>query len=221
MFQKQHPEDAQLVIGPSVPSSKPPTTTIKPRAPNLHSDFETPLRQAMVPAVCVGIAGLLILYIARIQGDVNEIMRYVAWDMLFALATLVIFYLWRIGVIDTTLEEVEEVIHVDLNRDGRIGRETGAVFNGKVKALSMAELTEMMLEMIYLEGQTDMSTVRAMIPELSREQYVDIRNKLIRAGVARQRGTTMNAGWVLLPKSCDDAKALASQRIIWTGPKSK
>lgn len=218
---QKYEEDAQIVMGPGVPSTKPPTTTRKPREPNLHSDFITPLWQSLVPAICVWLAGGLVLFLLNVQGNLIEILRYLALDGLIALVVFVFFYLWRIGVIDSTLEEIEEVLQLDLNRDKRIGRESGAVLNrnGRAKPPTMAELTERMLEMIYLEGQTDMSTVRAMLPELSREQYVDIRNKLIRAGIARQRGSTMNAGWVLLPNSCDDAKALAKQKIIWTGPK--
>jgi hypothetical protein len=210
-------EDAQLISSGDIPSVKPPTTTIKPRQPNMHSDFVTPLWQSMVPAGCVWVAGGLVLFLLRVQGDAVEIMRYLAIDTLIALGVFLVFYLWRIGVIDSTLEEIEEVIQVDLNRNGRVGHESGAVFNGgRREPLSMAEYTEQMLDIIYTEGQSDMSTVRAMLPGLTREQYVDIRNKLIRAGIARQRGNTMNAGWVLLPKTRDEAQDLARTKIIWT-----
>jgi len=218
---QRYEEDLQLVANGSVPSAKPPTTTRKPREPNMHSDFVTPLWQSLVPATCAWIAGALLLFLARIQGDIVEIMRYLAIDTLLALIIFVLFYLWRIGVIDSTLEEIEEVIQMDINRDHKVGHESGAVVNrnGKARAPTMAEYTEQMLEIIYLEGQTDMSTVRGMLPGLTREQYVDIRNKLIRAGIARQRGSTMNAGWLLLPKTYDEARDLARQKIIWTGPK--
>jgi len=217
---QKYDEDVQLISSGSIPSTKPPTTTIKPRQPNMHSDFTTPLWQSLVPAGCVWVAGALILFLLNVQGDAVEIMRYLAVDTLIALVVFLIFYLWRIGVIDSTLEEIEEVIPIDLNRNGKIGHESGAVVNGgRVKSLSMADYTERMLDIIYVEGQSDMSTVRSMLPGLTREQYVDIRNKLIRAGIARQRGSTMNAGWVLLPRTCDEAKDLARTKIIWTGSK--
>ncbi len=154
-----------------------------PTLPTVESNVLVPLAQAAITGVLGGVAVGLVGY--ALLGLPVEVVAPVAIFVLIAVA-----WGWRLWSCDQTLWRTETRLGVDLNHDGSVGKPEPHPFPvnpaaGRVVAEQRAEreYRERMAKFVHACAANSDERKRAR--DVSRAQYREWRDLLIRAGHAR------------------------------------
>lgn len=191
------------------------------RPPSVGADVRQPLISAAISGALIGglFAGA-VCGIALLAGADPAAWLPVGGFCGAFLALAVTTYDWftQRAAAATTIWSVEKRTGADLDGDGQIGRPHGMTTNVPAQpdpAAAMQEKTAAMLAAIWATNSTTFSSIRGRTG-LDRDDYNEIRDQLIRAGIAAWIGGGRSHGWQPAPGlDLSTAQRTAEKKIVW------
>jgi len=197
------------------------TTTTPIRPPSVAADAHLPIASAAISGGLVATtaaaaaAGLAILTgsdLARLAPIIG-----LGW-LLTALGVTTYDWFRQRAAAQDAIWATETRQNEDLDGDHQIGRPHGMIVSADPApdpVAAMQEKTAAMLDAIWATGSTTHSTIRARCG-LDRDDYNEIRDQLIAAGIAAWIGAGRSHGWQPAPGlDLPTAQRIAEKKIVW------
>lgn len=171
------------------------------RWPSVASDVAVPFRQAVITGLLLALLftgvvwGFLgnnlteFLHISIIRGATSTFATVFSISVVFA-------WFWRLGVVTDTLWDIEEVIGLDINRDGSIGKPQPSMHleiaqNNRTEFVDIEGLEgTQQLRTLAILGLTNRLNERSVKREFdwSREHWQTIRDRFIEREMVQWNG---------------------------------